>query len=282
MQRNLKLKRKMTVVVFLAVSSMSMRFTASEPPILFHAGHVKEYGAACDTCHDRRAPEKLKPKSCGECHENRMGKVKLNAKAKAGTIRFSHALHEAAADCMDCHRTTAEDKQRDGAEMQSFNDCRDCHEKNGVRLSTRNCTLCHKKNLRTVRPKSHRTDWRTRHGWQSAWAGMSGHGSDCYLCHSRVSCKNCHRTQKPKNHTALFRMRTHGRIASLDRQRCRTCHETGACINCHRNSAPMTHRGAWSRVHGISATVNGDRCRVCHSPGFGAAPACAACHRGPQ
>jgi hypothetical protein len=73
---------------------------------------------------------------------------------------------------------------------------------------------------------------------------------------------------RPKSHTGLWRLRTHGAAAAFDSESCRTCHVTGMCIQCHRTNAPLKHRGAWSKLHDYAAGTFADsNCYVCHNKG---------------
>ena len=137
---------------------------------------------------------------------------------------------------------------------------------------------CHGSDARKIPPKDHNKTWIRTHGRRSPWGSKSHRVRPCSFCHTKTECTACHRTTKPKSHTGLWRIRTHGTAASFDRDRCKTCHETGSCIFCHRRTAPTTHRGSWGATHGLTAGSRGsERCMVCHS-----SAQCVACHAGGQ
>lgn len=266
----------LTLVV---VSLVSVVFWAEETSVLSHQKHIEAYGAECANCHTTGDTPGVKSDACVDCHDKAMPKPVLKRRAAKTDIPFPHAKHENTAECVDCHEATAKDKQRRGYPIQSYRRCVSCHEEMGIEIAAWDCTRCHGKKMKHVKPVSHKKAWRERHGKTAAWRFFKNHGDDCYLCHSRGDCRSCHRTMKPRSHTGLWRVKTHGLAASWDRDRCKTCHETGSCINCHRTTAPQNHRGAWRSVHGLAAGASKDRCLVCHSAGYASSSTCAECHR---
>jgi hypothetical protein len=136
------------------------------------------------------------------------------------------------------------------------------------------CAACHGTDMRRERPADHEEAWLERHGKESGWRVFDEHGRDCATCHPTGACTSCHATARPRSHTGLWRLKTHGMAAEMDEASCRTCHETGACVQCHKRTAPMSHQGAWSFKHGTMAGSGfGPRCAVCHGP-----TDCASCH----
>jgi hypothetical protein len=266
-----------------ALTAFSAVFYAKDNPKGFsHKRHVEEYNAECANCHNDQAdPPAFKgPASCKGCHDEALDKPVLKAKAKRYEIIFSHELHNNVATCIECHKTTVGDKQKKNRPMMSFARCVSCHEENAIEIPSFQCTACHRKTNRQTKPDNHKQSWMTSHGKVAEWNLDKGHGSDCMLCHTQSNCTTCHRTMKPKSHSGLWRIRTHGIYAEFDRDRCKTCHETGVCINCHRNTKPQNHRGAWKKLHGTAANTDPEKCRVCHSASFGSSAACVECHRG--
>ncbi len=268
-----------TAVITASLTSSAL-FYAGDMAVFSHKEHLETYGAECANCHHMDADDPgLKEESCKACHDTALPPSRLKVQAKRTDIKFSHKRHNNVAECLDCHTATVKDRQRKGRVIQSFEKCQSCHAENGISVPKGHCRGCHETTDRRTQPGSHKRAWLTRHGREAEWRAMDPHES-CTLCHSKSQCITCHHTMKPKDHTALWRIRTHGLGASWDRSRCKTCHETGTCINCHRNTAPMSHRGAWKKVHGLAAGAKGaDRCRVCHSSSFRSAPPCVDCHR---
>jgi c(7)-type cytochrome triheme protein len=269
----------LSVTVAAMLTTLSSVFYAQESKVFSHKRHIEEYGAECANCHDAAAdPPSVKANACAACHDKPMGKPNLKTRAQKGDIAFSHAIHTNVATCIDCHKSTATDKQKNKSPIQTNSRCVSCHQENGVTVSASQCASCHTTTEKKTRPNSHKKSWTLRHGKVAEWGRDQGHGNDCSLCHKKLECKTCHRTMKPQSHTALWRIRTHGLSASMDRERCKTCHETGSCINCHRTTAPQNHRGAWPKVHGLAAQASPEKCRVCHSASFGTSSACVECH----
>jgi hypothetical protein len=273
-------KRALFTITAMVATAVSLVFYAEEGAVFSHRRHIEEHGAECASCHTTGDSPALKKDACADCHDKALPRTRLPAKAKKTGIPFAHAIHENTAECADCHEATAKDKQKAGRPIQDYRRCVSCHEENGIEIAEWSCKRCHGENQKRVKPVSHKKTWRVRHGNTARWRFLKSHGDDCYLCHTRNECKHCHRTMKPRSHTALWRVRTHGLQASWDRERCKTCHETGSCINCHKTTAPMNHRGAWKSVHGLAAGASGERCKVCHSAAFERSAGCAECHGG--
>lgn len=91
------------------------------PVKLSHEKHVKEYGAACDSCHHvyedgKNVWKEEDPvQKCSECHDP--NKNKGNAK------RLQLAYHK---NCKDCHKEYTE-KHPDA--KAPYKSCNDCHQK---------------------------------------------------------------------------------------------------------------------------------------------------------
>ena len=122
----------------------------------------------------------------------------------------------------------------------------------------------------TTQPSSHKHLWMRRHGVMVRTQGVSAQAR-CEFCHHQPAfCEDCHRDMEPRDHTTLFRTRTHGMVASVDRSRCQVCHQTDFCIRCHEYTSPRSHRGQWARGRNT-------HCITCHLP---LAENCAVCHKG--
>ncbi len=272
----------LSIVAAAALTTVCKSFFAKDQQWFSHKRHIEDYNSDCENCHNMKADPPVfgGMSTCEGCHDESLSKPVLKHKAKRYEIIFSHDLHNNVAVCTECHETTAKDKQKRNMPMQSYSRCLSCHEENAIHISPFKCSSCHKQTDKQTRPDNHKKTWLQSHGKAAEWKLDKGHGNDCILCHKQSECQTCHRTMKPKNHTGLWRMKTHGLSASMEKERCKTCHETGVCITCHRNTAPQNHRGTWRRAHGISANTSPEKCRVCHSPSFGSSVNCVECHRG--
>jgi len=262
-----------------------------------HKRHIKEdqeMFSECDLCHKtEKAGGKVRAKhdTCSDCHDIEMdepGKdclychtppkgvtvpedeeklkdllkkisAKLESQKASETSEggWDHSRTHGKVECTLCHGNVLEDKYESPHEF---------HRRHVVRDG---CTLCHEKDLRTVPPQNHAEPqaWRLGHGI----ASHTGQVPDCTVCHQQPSfCDDCHRTEKPRDHTALFRNRGHGFAAETDRRSCAVCHQPDFCDACHQQNEPQSHTAAFkSRGHCTScheqSTERGSRCKVCHT-----------------
>jgi hypothetical protein len=128
------------------------------------------------------------------------------------------------------------------------------------------CNRCHEQEA----PADHRHLWDLRHG-QVIRDGDRSTLNRCLFCHRQpLFCDSCHQEQQPRSHTTLFRTRTHGLEAAIDRTRCMVCHTTDYCVRCHEETPPRSHRGAWARGRNR-------HCAECHYP-LSRDQSCRVCH----
>ncbi|MGI5863908.1 MAG: cytochrome c3 family protein [Myxococcales bacterium] len=248
----------------------------AEGPVRFsHETHIDSADLECAACH-RSKPEgmELRTKVCSTCHDDGAPAWKLEPKAKRLKATFSHEAHASAGDCLDCHRAVLTSENTQGKPMARVGDCDACHAKAEAKVVESNCHKCHATDARKMVPDDHRAGWLARHGAESQDRVFDEHGRDCKACHGQNACVRCHRSERPKSHTGLWRVRLHGKEASWDRESCKTCHETSTCTQCHRSTRPMNHNASWRAMHGLAASGSGESCTVCHR-----ASQCAACHR---
>lgn len=261
------------VIVCISTNAVSK----DSPSQFSHKAHLAEV-SDCETCHKAKEDEQKKPatlhSACTECHDEVPAYPRKN-KAVFLENAFPHQRHADALDCADCHAATLNDTSIKQVFKMTHDDCFGCHDKNDVEIIPSNCASCHGVAAQHIKPQSHGKDVVFRHGTEAKWRISLGHGRDCYACHQKNECTKCHLTQRPRDHTGLWRLRTHGIAASWDRSRCKTCHGPGICIACHQKTKPINHRGAWKTLHGLSVQNRQDRrCGVCHASSW-----CAQCHR---
>ncbi len=245
--------------------------------VFSHVFHKEQGADECSMCHDLSgAAPVLNTKGCEECHSEAPPPWRLPVKAKKETIVFPHSYHINKIDCLACHEKTATEKQTADEVMVPRPRCESCHAEKKVAVPEHNCKRCHGGDQKNIKPKNHRNDWLRLHGTVADFTGEAEHGKACTLCHTKSACSDCHRNTKPKNHTGMWRVRTHGLAADFDRNTCKTCHETGSCVFCHQTTPPLNHRGNWKTLHGLAAaSIPNQQCGVCHKPSF-----CAECHAG--
>lgn len=249
----------------------------AEPAKYSHAQHL-EQGATCGDCHaigEGAARPAFVADACEGCHDDGRKPPAAPSRPRRLDATFPHKIHlEKVGACEKCHAATAADAQPSGAVLMEPDACQTCHAgRDGPRAQ---CATCHRVDRRRVAPASHGPAWRSLHGGATMGASVAPHGGDCALCHRPDECRTCHLQTQPANHSALWRERTHGFAAEMERESCKQCHETGTCAACHRQARPRNHAGAWRMTHGLAADSKSDpRCATCHQPAW-----CANCHRG--
>lgn len=274
MARNTKTVRLATLLAFIGASPA----LADDPKPFSHKYHIEEEGQGCKDCHDAESDKPFPPlnkQACIDCHDEMPAYVPP-VRAKRMPIKFPHAKHVEAQSCEDCHKPTVTETQKAGEPVLTFAKCGACHEESGLDVPVSKCAACHGVDMRRVKPADHAVTWRTRHGQAATWRVFEQHGQDCKTCHQQDACTSCHKNERPRSHTALWRVRTHGVAAEWDRDTCKTCHESGTCVQCHKSNAPLNHRGGWIARHGMTAESKTDaKCGTCH-----ASAECVACHSG--
>ena len=230
--------------------------------------------AACATCHQELSRTTPPPTHLDETWRATHGRASLYLRESA-TAQQCSMCHDEPAFCNDCHaRTQPSDHQGTGwrmlhgqAVLSSGESlparCAMCHtSKRGF------CDACHQQ----TPPRDHSHVWEKRHG-QMVRAAGANFPARCAMCHKeRAFCEKCHLDEPPTSHTTLFRTRTHGLLAAMDRQTCATCHTTPFCVRCHQDTAPRSHRAGWSMGRNT-------HCVQCHFP-ITMAPNCRVCHQG--
>jgi len=273
----------------LGVAALLSASRANTPPKVFshraHLGFEFEKGGTvhCPDCHldpKKEGLPQLDEQFCDRCHDAYGTPAwKIGAKARSlRNIDFEHFAHTRDTECTDCHQITAQDSRSTTGLLVTPDECLACHDSPTAKkpIAQGACPKCHKRDPKTLLPRSHTRTWERRHGVRARWRKGAGHGQRCSECHRDAACVACHRKKSPVSHTGLWRMRLHGTAAQWDRDSCKTCHQTGACVSCHRRTPPLNHRGAWKSTHGIAAGVDGnERCTTCHQRAW-----CIACHKG--
>jgi hypothetical protein len=239
----------------------------------------------CVDCHRKTDPHKGKlGEDCAKCHRPEKGAPKFNHDKMTRFVRAGAHLR---IECGYCHRqappappevgwTAKEPPVKADRQFPVMGKrCVDCHADPHKGTAGPDCNLCHTPSTfrvlsggaRALRPSDHDRTWLRKHALLPFDdSDLLADGRACARCHGTPTCDRCHRTVRPKSHTALWRVRGHGTAAAFDAENCRICHVTGSCIQCHRTSAPLNHRGAWPTLHGYAAgTFADNNCYVCHS-----------------
>jgi hypothetical protein len=201
---------------------------------------------------------------CSSCHRNaRPAPPEVGWTQREPRAKLDRTFPLMGKRCADCHA----DPHKGSAGL----DCKQCHGTASFRILAAAG--------RAQRPSDHDRGWLGRHVHLPFDDGdLLAEGRACARCHGTPACDRCHRTMRPKSHTALWRLRTHATAAVFDSENCRICHVTGFCVQCHRTTAPLNHRGSWATLHGYAAgTFADNNCYVCHNRAD-----CQACHRPPK
>jgi hypothetical protein len=254
-------------------------------PSFSHARHAQE-GLSCDDCHFPDAeggpPRMPSAAQCDICHhkldagkppERQAAALFVDGKLPgaprlSSEIIFSHGYHTGyGMECGACHRGIETSTTVEPALMLTMDDCQRCHMERAVDPS---CATCHHEIRTDVRPPNHTEAWQEIHG--SVVRGFpEGPAENCALCHTEASCNECHAAVAPPNHNNLWRIKTHGVVAGMDRQNCAVCHRTDFCERCHEDTPPLSHKGGWG-------SPLDKHCVVCHFPLN--SESCSICHHG--
>jgi len=246
-----------------------------------------EIGMTCDECHTSD-DEPIWPDAelCQFCHEDidydkpedQRAAALFDSGPLAGEelpalysdeIIFDHASHvNRGVSCEDCHGDVEHSDSVDGTgRWLSMDACMNCHE---VRAEPHQnaCSVCHAEIRMDVAPGSHHQQWMRMHG-QVVRGGSEMRVDDCSMCHTQATCVTCHQDEPPANHNSVFRLRTHGVIAAIDRENCTVCHKADSCTACHEEVLPMNHRGMFgspkdTHCYGCHFPLKDNGCFVCH------------------
>jgi hypothetical protein len=285
-------RRLNTALVLLGLVSITGCFVLEalgllEPPLEFsHALHLEE-GLDCASCHatyeDDDEPSWPAAGQCALCHadldegkpaERQVASLFVDDvyQARHATdvpdeVIFSHETHvSAGASCVQCHQGIESSERVDADLAVGMVDCQSCHAALG--LPADDCATCHTQMGLETPPGNHAHEWTRMHGL-SVRAGMEGPANDCFMCHSERTCTTCHQDTEPANHNNMWRLRTHGVVASMDRDNCAVCHTPDSCVRCHEEVLPISHRGLFGsplNTHCVSChePVRNESCFVCH------------------
>jgi len=285
------MRRALTLsfVVFTLVVVGDVAFAKlSRPTLVFsHEEHMDRVrDPRCTDCHEAvrvvSGPPAIRADVCFSCHDS-IPRYTPRQREAPLAVSFPHVPHAKSVACTDCHvaRATTSDDERVAeralyARPSTSASCFSCHRSRGQGAREPECAACHGRDEQRVKPVSHDGGWIDRHGRSAFLSSTHAHGESCTSCHREVGCKQCHETRSPRDHTGLWRVRTHGAAAGWDRDRCKTCHETNQCIACHTTVPPPSHSGAWIARHGLMARSRTDEsCLTCHQQA-----SCNACHAG--
>lgn len=251
---------------------------------------------ACARCHQGKAKTTLAMADCAGCHiQDRVSVARGRVMITEGLI-FSHGDHVsdrqgASISCDSCHNEIALSQDVKDVSIPKMQECAKCHQdpaRTPERVRIARCEVCHEGMVDGNTPRSHLTgsslpedhslEFRTNHAEQAA-----DKDANCKYCHenlsgnSRDSCFQCHEVMRPRDHMLGWRNDSHGREASLNRDRCASCHQADYCTACH-SVPPRSHQPLGEfRLggHAQSARFSLSSCMACHTN----EDTCSRCHR---
>ncbi len=216
--------------------------------------------------------------ACLTCHSDIKRGLAIN-----NAIQVSHKEFLAAGyKCSDCHNTVAHGDSIAQPKMPHMDKCTACHNNKDAPTT---CDLCHMKEMkREVRASgpwaiTHGSTWERTHGMGNlttciichetekcakchiemphpeSWPYIHGDKAknvskedDCYNCHVKSFCKDCHRVEMP--HPTGF-LPEHPKVVQKEGDEiCYNCHVKGDCRACHeRHTHPGLHP---SEIEGLN------------------------------
>lgn len=235
------------LILATALPSLAMRFSH-----ILHEDHdVRE----CSQCHIRGASSIIPERTvCLPCHEPAEIEETVLGPAQTHTPLWikTHGAESQRADaqCVKCH---------------SLSSCIDCHKGGelGQDLKRRTARL-------DTMPSTHTSRFRVVHPLKAT----GGNIQECYTCHSRQQCTDCHQSYRnrfPARELVSHQINWEALIAGegvpdhegFSENQCQDCHPGGALS-----------RSAWSDGHSREARRNLASCQTCHPQG----EACMPCH----
>lgn len=252
--------------------------------------------AECARCHNGKVKAAVPMENCADCHASGNADIAARSISFNEGLTFSHKTHQtdragAKIACKDCHASVMGSSQVEDLSLPTMQQCATCHQdpaRSPEKVRIAQCQVCHpamtsgnppRSHLSgSLLPENHTLDFRTNHADQAADTQ-----ANCQYCHenlsgdSRDSCYQCHEIMRPKDHMLGWHNETHGREASVDRNRCATCHQVDYCTACH-SIPPRSHQPMGTfRLggHAQAARFGLSSCTACHT----IEDTCASCHR---
>lgn len=244
-------------------------------------------GLSCKACHGEAEEEPISKEA-----QKYLRSHMIRPFGRVGDIAFTHMTHGTfspggapagdgpAINCRACHADAYEAETKEQIAKVGMQGCMECHRQaNAVGLqppeSCQGCHLHHRSGhmpqnelIMTNKPLDHTAFFRRNHA-----DAAREHTPMCASCHKGTDpqdgnrCDTCHTVMKPRDHTAGYRDRVHGRQAQVDATRCQTCHRAERCESCHRET-PRSHfpLNVWveNGVHGARGRLELSSCMTCH------------------
>jgi len=232
-----------------ASRALAMRFS--------HIIHDRNEVSRCEVCHQPGAMSIIPKRAiCYECHEEKEIEETVLGPTRSHTPVWigKHGTESQSADaqCSGCHTITF---------------CVDCHKGGelGVDLKKRAVRMD------TV-PDTHTSRFRIVHPLKATAEQIE----QCYTCHSKSDCSDCHEAYRQKFLVTGREIVSHQKswdllIADSDVPD-HSAFALNQCQDCHPGGALSSSE--WSRGHAKEARRTLSSCQSCHPDG----EACLACH----
>ncbi len=243
-------------------------------------------GLSCRACHGDAEEEPVSAE-----RQRYLRTHLVRSFGRVGDVSFTHMTHATfspggvpggsgpAMDCRACHADAADAETKEQIAKIGMQGCMECHrQSSNLGLEPpRNCAGCHlnhraghmpQNELILTKPLDHTAFFRRNHA-----DAAREHAPMCASCHAGVDpndgnrCDTCHMVMKPRDHTAGYRDRVHGRQAQVDSTRCTQCHRAERCESCHRET-PKSHfpLNVWVEkgLHASRGRLELGACLTCH------------------
>jgi hypothetical protein len=233
----------LTVAVFVSHMAVAQK-TAQVEPQKETAKEPEKQAAKPAARESHKDYADMKIAECNECH-------------KGEGVAPNHD-----ADWLRSHRLLANQGEKNCADCHDQQFCLDCHFGGGIdaKLSTRNYQA-------DYTPKSHRTDWLEIHPIKAL-----DNPQNCYRCHDRQYCQQCHSQFRPQDIQFLSHRRQFRDIKLTDIGPNHAIFNPSQCQTCHPGGLLPSHK--WASDHAVEARRNLQACQSCHSDG----DVCKTCH----
>jgi len=188
--------------------------------------------------------------TCLSCHADVMDK-----KVTVNGLSILHSKCSKQRMCTDCHSETAHGTAVKWVKTVDMNQCLGCHNTDRVRSD---CNICH--GAKSEKDRIRSGEWAKTHG--PNWKRTHGIGdlNTCAACHAPNFCVRCHGIPLP--HDSNF-IKSHPRVALINRTDCNVCHQQAFCTNCH--GLAMPHTDQFTQRHSKIVKQDGAAtCLRCH------------------
>lgn len=178
---------------------------------------------------------------------------------------FRHKLHlEQDGDCTICHMEADENTPITMYKAPDPENCTACHDDESIAK-------------RLFLTNQHSSEFLMNHKFEAR-----ADENECYSCHAKTTCVDCHNGDVPPiSHTTFFQS-THGIEAKVNGRTCSYCHrDPNFCIDCHKDNnvaesaiSGGIHPEGFRMNHAMDARRNITTCQTCHQEG----ELCLDCH----